>query len=139
MYAIRSYYDLDFMGGIQAVLKELSKGGFINKNAQTVTGTQEERFKYAPEADGTVIHTLENPIRAEGGIAILRGNLAVDGGVVKQGAVAPEMMVHQGPARVFDCEEDASKAILGGEIKAGDVVVIRYEGPKGGPGSYNFV
>lgn len=126
--------DLDFMGGIQAVLKELSKGGFINKNAQTVTGTQEERFKYAPEADGTVIHTLENPIRAEGGIAILRGNLAVDGGVVKQGAVAPEMMVHQGPARVFDCEEDASKAILGGEIKAGDVVVIRYEGPKGGPG-----
>lgn len=126
--------DMDFMGGIQAVLKELSKGNFINEDAQTVTGKQGDRFKNAPDADGEVIKTLDNPIRKNGGIAVLRGNLAVEGAVVKQGAVAPEMMVHEGPARVFDCEEDASSAILGGEIKSGDVVVIRYEGPKGGPG-----
>lgn len=126
--------DLDAMGGIQAVLKELSRGNFIHKDAQTVTGTQADRFFNAPVADGEVIHTLENPIRKNGGIAVLRGNLAIDGAVVKQGAVAPEMMVHEGPARVFDCEEDVSEAILGGKINAGDVVVIRYEGPKGGPG-----
>lgn len=126
--------DLDFMGGIQAVIKELSKGGLINTDEQTVTGPQSERFENAPVADGEVIHTLENPIRNEGGIAVLRGNLAADGSVVKQGAVAPEMMIHKGPARVFECEEDTSKAILSGEIKPGDVVVIRYEGPKGGPG-----
>jgi len=126
--------DLDFMGGIQAVVKELSRGNFIDTKAQTVTGTQAERFANAPDADGTVISTIENPIRKNGGIAVLKGNLAMDGAVVKQGAVAPEMMVHEGPARVFEGEEDASKAIFAGEIKAGDVVVIRYEGPKGGPG-----
>jgi len=126
--------DLDFMGGIQAVVKELSRGNFIHTDAQTVTGTQADRFSKAPVADGEVIHTLENPIRKDGGIAVLRGNLAVEGAVVKQGAVSPEMMVHSGPARVFECEEDASKAILGGEIIEGDVIVIRYEGPKGGPG-----
>ncbi len=126
--------DLDFFGGIQAVIKELSKGGLINKDAQTVTGKQIERFENAPNADGVVIHTLQNPIRKEGGIAVLRGNLAIDGGVVKAGAVDPEMMIHQGPARVFECEEDASSAILSNKIKPGDVVVIRYEGPKGGPG-----
>jgi dihydroxy-acid dehydratase len=126
--------DLDAIGGIQAVIKELARGGFIDKDAQTVTGPQSERFENAPDADGVIIHKLEDPIRKEGGIAILRGNLAVEGAVVKAGAVAPEMMVHEGPARVFNGEEDASKAIMSGQIKPGDVVVIRYEGPKGGPG-----
>jgi len=126
--------DLDAIGGIQAVIKELARGGYIDKDAQTVTGPQSERFENAPDADGVIIHKLEDPIRKEGGIAILRGNLAVEGAVVKAGAVAPEMMVHEGPARVFNGEEDASKAIMSGQIKPGDVVVIRYEGPKGGPG-----
>ncbi|MBR5496155.1 MAG: dihydroxy-acid dehydratase [Oscillospiraceae bacterium] len=126
--------DLDAMGGIQAVLKELSKGGYINDSLLTVTGTQKERMADAPQADGTVIHTIENPIRKDGGIAVLFGNVASEGCVVKQGAVCPEMMVHTGPARVFNSEEEASEAILGGKINAGDVVVIRYEGPKGGPG-----
>ena len=93
-----------------------------------------DRFANAAKPDGTIIHTIEDPIRKDGGIAVLKGNLAVDGAVVKQGAVAPEMMVHQGPARVFDCEEDAIAAIQGGKIVPGDVIVIRYEGPKGGPG-----
>lgn len=126
--------DLDRMGGIQVVLKELARGGYIHTDILTVTGTVADRFANAPAADGTVVHTLEDPIRKDGGIAVLRGNLAVEGAVVKQGAVAPEMMVHQGTAKVFDCEEDASAAILGGKIVEGDVVVIRYEGPKGGPG-----
>jgi dihydroxy-acid dehydratase len=126
--------DFDFYGGIQAVMKELSKANLINTDTITVTGTQAERLINAPEPDGTVIHTLDNPIRKDGGIAILRGNIAVDGAVVKQGAVAPEMMVHKGAAKVFDGEEAALSAILNGKIVDGDVVVIRYEGPKGGPG-----
>lgn len=126
--------DLNTFGGIQAVLKELDRGGYIDNTLLTVTGTQKDRMKGAMPADGTIIHTIENPIRPEGGLAILFGNLAKEGAVVKQGAVAPEMMVHTGPARVFNCEEDASEAILSGKIQSGDVIVIRYEGPKGGPG-----
>ncbi len=126
--------DLNNFGGIQAVLKELDRGGYIKNDLQTVTGLQKERMKDARIPDGDIIHTIDNPIRKDGGIAVLFGNLAKDGAVVKQGAVDKEMMVHSGPARVFDCEEDASKAILNGEIKEGDVVVIRFEGPKGGPG-----
>ena len=115
-------------------MKELSKLGIINENALTVKGTVGERIKDAPAPDGEVIHTVENPLRKDGGIAILFGNIAPDGAVVKQGAVAPEMMKNTGPARVFDSEESACEAIYGGKINAGDVVVIRYEGPKGGPG-----
>lgn len=126
--------DLNIQGGIQSVMKELNKTESINIDALTVTGTQEKRMENAQCADGDVIHTVENPIRKDGGIAVLKGNLSPDGAVVKQGAVAPEMMDHTGRARVFDCEEDAVEAILGGNIVAGDVIVIRYEGPKGGPG-----
>lgn len=126
--------DLNAFGGIQAVLKELDRGGYIDSSLPTVTGIQKERMANAVVADGTIIHTIEDPIRKDGGIAVLFGNLAEEGAVVKQGAVAPEMMVHSGPARVFDCEEDASEAILAGQIHSGDVVVIRFEGPKGGPG-----
>ena len=126
--------DLNAFGGIQAVLKELARGGYIDDTLPTVTGAVKDRFAGAAKPDGTIIHTIEAPIRKDGGIAVLKGNLAVDGAVVKQGAVAPEMMVHQGPARVFDCEEDAIAAIQSGKIVPGDVIVIRYEGPKGGPG-----
>lgn len=126
--------DLNDVGGIPAVMKELSRAGLIHEDALTVCGTVGDRIKHVPAADGDVIRTIENPFRKDGGIAVLKGNMAVDGAVVKQGAVAPEMMVHSGPAKCFDCEEDASAAILGGKIQAGDVVVIRYEGPKGGPG-----
>ena len=126
--------DLDRLGGIQVVLKEMSKGGYINTQNLTVSGTVGERFALAPDADGEIVHTLDNPFRKDGGIAVLKGNLALEGAVVKQGAVAPEMMQHKGTAKVFDCEEDASSAILAGKITSGDVVVIRYEGPKGGPG-----
>ncbi len=126
--------DLDEVGGIQSVLKELSKKGLIHEGIATVSGTVSERFANSPAADGEVIRTVENPFRKDGGIAILKGNIAPEGAVVKQGAVAPEMMQHTGPARCFDSEEAASDAILGGKIQAGDVVVIRYEGPKGGPG-----
>lgn len=126
--------DLNHFGGIQAVLKELARGGYVNDSLMTVTGVQSARMAHAVAADGEIIHTIEAPIRKDGGIAILFGNLAEDGAVVKQGAVAPEMMVHSGPARVYNCEEDASAAILGGDIHKGDVVVIRFEGPKGGPG-----
>jgi dihydroxy-acid dehydratase len=126
--------DLNEVGGIQAVLKELSRGGHINTGLLTVSGTVGERIAKAPDADGTYIRKIENPYRKDGGIAILFGNIASEGAVVKQGAVLPEMMVHKGPARVFDSEEQASSAILNSEIKAGDIVVIRYEGPKGGPG-----
>ncbi|MDD5953325.1 MAG: dihydroxy-acid dehydratase [Oscillospiraceae bacterium] len=126
--------DLNDVGGIPAVMKELSRGGLIHEDALTVCGTVGDRLRHAPEADGQIIRTLEDPFRKDGGIAVLKGNMAPDGAVVKQGAVAPEMMVHSGPAKCFDCEEDASAAILGGKIQAGDVVVIRYEGPKGGPG-----
>ena len=126
--------DLNGVGGIQSMLKELDRGGMIHRDALTVSGTVGERIDAAREADGTVIRRLETPFRKDGGLAILFGNLAKDGAVVKQGAVAPSMMVHQGPARVFDSEEAATEAITGGRIHAGDVVIIRYEGPKGGPG-----
>ena len=126
--------DLDGVGGIQSMLKELDKGGMIHRDLPTVSGTVGERIDAAREADGEVIRHLDNPFRKDGGIAILFGNLAQEGAVVKQGAVAPSMMVHTGPAKVFDCEEDASEAITSGKIVPGDVVVIRYEGPKGGPG-----
>ena len=126
--------DLNAVGGIQSVLKELGKKGLINRDALTVSGTAGDRMDAAPDADGTIIRKIDDPYSADGGIAVLWGNLAPEGCVVKKGAVAPEMMCHSGTARVFDCEEDASAAILGGKIKAGDVVVIRYEGPKGGPG-----
>lgn len=126
--------DLNEVGGIQSVLKELAKAGLVHTDIPTVSGTVGERMEHYPAADGQVIRTVENAFRKDGGIAILKGNIAPEGAVVKQGAVAPEMMVHSGPARCFNCEEDASEAILGGKIKAGDVVIIRYEGPKGGPG-----
>ena len=126
--------DLNEVGGIQAMLKELDCGGLIHRDLLTVSGTVAERISAAPDADGEIIRRLDTPFRKDGGIAILFGNLAQEGAVVKQGAVAPEMMVHSGPARVFDSEEDATAAIAGGKIHPGDVVVIRYEGPKGGPG-----
>ncbi len=126
--------DLDAMGGIQAVMKELSKGGFINNDVLTVTGKQSDRYANVLDADGEIIHTVSTPIRKDGGIAVLRGNIAPDGCVVKQGAVCEEMMKHKGPARVFNSENEACDAIRAGKIKSGDVVVIRYEGPKGGPG-----
>lgn len=126
--------DLNEVGGIQSVLKELAKAGLVHTDIPTVSGTVGERMQNYPAADGEVIRTIENAFRKDGGIAILKGNIAPEGAVVKQGAVAPEMMVHSGPARCFNCEEDVSEAILGGKIKAGDVVIIRYEGPKGGPG-----
>ncbi len=126
--------DLNNVGGIQAMLKELDKADLLHRDILTVSGTVGERLDKATQADGEVIRRLDNPHRKDGGIAILFGNLAKEGAVVKQGAVKPEMMVHSGPARVFDSEEQANDAILGGKIKAGDVIVIRYEGPKGGPG-----
>ena len=126
--------DLNEVGGIQAVLRELSKKGIVNLDVTTVSGTQGDRIKKAAIADGTVIHTVEKPIRADGGIAILKGNIAPNGAVVKQGAVKPEMMDFTGTAKVFDGEQAACDAILNDVIIAGDVVVIRYEGPKGGPG-----
>jgi len=126
--------DLNEVGGIPAVMKELSRINLINLDIPTVCGTVGERLQNAMGADGDIIRPMENPFRKDGGIAVLKGNIAPEGAVVKQGAVAPEMMQHTGPARCFDCEEDASNAILKGQIQEGDVVVIRYEGPKGGPG-----
>ncbi len=127
--------DLGYLGGMPALMKELARGNYVDTSVLTVTGTLADRIaacKAVP--DGIVLHSIDDPIRADGGIAVLFGNLAKDGAVVKQGAVAPEMMVHTGKARVFNSEEDASEAILGGKIEDGDVIVIRYEGPKGGPG-----
>ncbi|MBO6300855.1 MAG: dihydroxy-acid dehydratase [Ruminiclostridium sp.] len=126
--------DLNEVGGIQTVLNELAKKDLINLDVLTVSGTQRDRLKNAKDADGTIVHSINSPIRADGGIAILKGNLAPEGAVVKQGAVKPEMMDFTGTAKVFDGEQDAYDAILGGGIVPGDVVVIRYEGPKGGPG-----
>ncbi len=127
--------DLNRAGGIPAVMKELSKKGLINLNTLTVTGkTTGEIIKDAQVYDYNVISPIDKPRHPAGGITILKGNLAPEGSVVKSAAVVEEMMVHSGPARVFNSEEDAVKAILGKEIKEGDVVVIRYEGPKGGPG-----
>lgn len=127
--------ELNEVGGIPAVMKEVAKKGLINTNLLTVTGkTIAENIKDAENKDPEIIRPIDNPYSETGGIAALFGNLAPDGSVVKRSAVAPEMLVHKGPARVFDCEEDAIAAIWGGKIKDGDVVVIRYEGPKGGPG-----
>ena len=127
--------DLDAAGGIQAVMKRISSLGVIDEKAITVSGkTVGANIKSAVVLDDDVIRTLKNPYTKEGGIAILKGNLAPDGCVVKQSAVAENMLVNESVARVFDSEDDAIKAILGGKIKAGDIVVIRYEGPKGGPG-----
>ena len=127
--------DLNEAGGVYAVMNELDKLGLLNKDCMTVTGkTIGENIAGCKNLNPEVIRPVENPYSTTGGLAVLKGNLAPDGGVVKRSAVVEEMMVHEGPARVFDCEEDAIAAIKGGQIHAGDVVVIRYEGPKGGPG-----
>ncbi len=127
--------DLNEAGGIYAVMNELNKKNLLYTDLLTVTGkTVVENIAGCVNKDPEVIRPLENPYSETGGIAVLKGNLAPDSCVVKRSAVVPEMMVHEGPARVFDCEEDAIEAIKGGKIVAGDVVVIRYEGPKGGPG-----
>ena len=127
--------DLNEAGGIYAVMNEISKLGLLELDCMTVTGkTVGENIKNCVNKNPEVIRTVENPYSQTGGIAILKGNLAPDSAVVKRSAVAPEMLKHEGPARVFDCEEEAIKAIKDGKIVAGDVVVIRYEGPKGGPG-----
>ena len=127
--------DLNEAGGVYAVLKELSKKDLINLDCLTATGkTVGENIENAWNLDKEVIRPIENPYSETGGIAILRGNIAPESCVVKRSAVAPEMLKHSGPARVFDCEDDAIAAIKGGKIVPGDVVVIRYEGPKGGPG-----
>ena len=127
--------DLNEAGGVYAVMNELNKLGLLHTECMTVTGkTVGENIKDAVNLNPEVIRPVENPYSQTGGIAVLKGNLAPDSGVVKRSAVAPEMLVHEGPARVFDCEEDAIDAIKSGKIVAGDVVVIRYEGPKGGPG-----
>ena len=127
--------DLKEAGGVYAVMNELNKKGLLHTDGITVTGkTVGENIANAVNRNPEVIRPIENPFMANGGIAVLKGNLAPDTGIVKRSAVAPEMMTHEGPARVFDCEEDAIKAITTGQIHEGDVVVIRYEGPKGGPG-----
>lgn len=127
--------DLNEAGGVYAVMNELSKKDLIIEDCMTVSGqTIGENIKGCVNTNSDVIRPIDNPYSKEGGLAVLKGNLAPDGGVVKRSAVAPTMMEHVGPARVFDCEDDAIKAIKSGKIVAGDVVVIRYEGPKGGPG-----
>ena len=127
--------DLNEAGGVYAVMNELNKLGLLHTDCMTVTGkTVGENIKDCVNLNPEVIRPVENPYSKTGGLAVLTGNLAPDGSVVKRSAVVPEMIVHEGPARVFECEEDACEAILSGKIKEGDVVVIRYEGPKGGPG-----
>ena len=127
--------DLNRAGGIQSVMKELSGNRLINTECITVTGnTVGDNIKQSNIMDNTVIRSTTNPYHEEGGLAVLFGNLAPEGGVVKQSAVLDEMLRHEGPARVFDSEEDATQAIMGGKIKKGDVIVVRYEGPMGGPG-----
>lgn len=127
--------DLNEAGGVYAVMNELNKKSLLYTDLITVTGkTVKENIEGCVNRDPNTIRPVENPYSETGGIAVLKGNLAPNSCVVKRSAVAPEMMVHEGPARVFDCEDDAINAIKGGKIKAGDVVVIRYEGPKGGPG-----
>ena len=127
--------DLNEAGGVYAVMNQLAEKGLLHLDCMTVTGkTMGENIKGAVNKDTDVIRPMNNPYSETGGLAVLKGNLAPDGSVVKRSAVAPEMMVHEGPARVFDCEEDAIDAIKKGKIVSGDVVVIRYEGPKGGPG-----
>lgn len=127
--------ELDEAGGVYAVMKELSKKNLLHLDCMTVTGkTVGENIQECVNRNTDVIRPIDDPYSETGGIAVLKGNLAPDGSVVKRSAVLPEMLVHEGPARVFDCEEDAQAAINAGKIVAGDVVVIRYEGPKGGPG-----
>lgn len=127
--------DLWAAGGVQAVMARLLEGGLVDGSPLTATGmTVAENLRSVKEIDEDVIRPIDNPYHAEGGLAVLKGNLAPEGSVVKQSAVDPAMLKHSGPARVFDCEEDASEAIFAGKINHGDVVVIRYEGPKGGPG-----
>mgnify|MGYP002543034226 FL=1 len=127
--------DLNEAGGVYAVMNELNKKGLLHTECMTVTGkTVGENIKNCVNLNPEVIRPIDNPYSQTGGLAVLKGNIAPDGGVVKRSAVVAEMMVHEGPARVFDCEEDAIAAIKGGKIVEGDVVVIRYEGPKGGPG-----
>ena len=127
--------ELDDAGGVQAVLAELAKKNLIKTDIMTVTGkTIAENIKYAKNRNPEILRPIENPYSPTGGIAILFGNLAPDGTVVKRSACAKELMKHSGPARVFDDEKDAMEAVQSRKIKAGDVVVIRYEGPKGGPG-----
>lgn len=127
--------DLNEAGGVYAVIKQLADAGLINKDCMTVTGkTIGEAVANSVNKNPEVIRPMDNPYTVTGGLAVLKGNLAPDGSVVKRSAVVPEMLAHNGPARVFDCEEDAIAAIKGGKIVEGDVVVIRYEGPKGGPG-----
>ena len=127
--------DLDEAGGVYAVMNELNKKGLLNTECMTVTGkTIDENIAGCVNLDPEVIRPIDNPYSETGGIAVLKGNLAPEGSVVKRSAVLPEMLVHEGPARVFDCEEDAQAAINAGKIVPSDVVVIRYEGPKGGPG-----
>ncbi|NLK74494.1 MAG: dihydroxy-acid dehydratase [Clostridiales bacterium] len=127
--------DLNEAGGVYAVMNELNKKGLLHTDLITVTGKSVgENIKNCVNLNPDVIRPIDNPYSQTGGIAVLKGNLAPDSGVVKRSAVAPEMLKHEGPARVFDCEEDAIEAIKGGKIVPGDVVVIRYEGPKGGPG-----
>ncbi len=127
--------DLEQAGGVHAVMAELTKKGLLDTSVMTVTGrTLAENLEGVANRDPETIRPIENPYSADGGIAVLKGNLAPEGCVVKRSAVAPEMMAHEGPARVFDSEEDAIAAIYAGKIVPGDVVVIRYEGPKGGPG-----
>lgn len=127
--------DLNEAGGVHAVMKELADIGLLYTDCMTVTGnTLGENIKDAVNRNEEVIRPVDHPYSKTGGLAVLKGNLAPDGSVVKRSAVVEEMMVHEGPARVFECEEDAIAAIKGGKIVAGDVVVIRYEGPKGGPG-----
>ena len=127
--------ELNEAGGVYAVMNELNKLGLLHTECMTATGkTVGENIKGCVNKNPEIIRPVENPYSKTGGIAVLKGNLAPDTAVVKRSAVVPEMQVHEGPARVFDCEEDAIEAILGGKIVAGDVVVIRYEGPKGGPG-----
>jgi dihydroxy-acid dehydratase len=127
--------DLERAGGVYAVMAELNKAGLLNTDVMTCTGkTVAENLSGVLNLNPEVIRPIENPYSKTGGIAVLKGNIAPDGCVVKQAAVAPEMLVHEGPARVFNSEDEAIEAIYGGKIVSGDVVVIRYEGPKGGPG-----
>ena len=127
--------DLNEAGGVYAVMNELNKKGLLHTECMTVTGkTVGENIKDCVNLNPEVIRPIDNPYSQTGGLAVLKGNLAPDGGVVKRSAVVPEMLVHEGPARVFDSEDDAIVAIKSGKIVEGDVVVIRYEGPKGGPG-----
>jgi dihydroxy-acid dehydratase len=126
--------DLNDVGGITTVLAELAKGGLINVSNPSVDGTIASRIQGKHGADGTIVRPCTDPVAKDGGLAILKGNLAVEGAVVKKGAVLPEMMTHTGPARVFESEEASTEAIFAGKINEGDVIVIRFEGPKGGPG-----